>query len=95
MTMRFTLPPGGDCPPATAARRIWLSVEMFEAKLPELLERGFPPADPTTGNFDLDAIDAWRRGRHPRLFREQLTPQATARDARDVVRARLAGIRDG
>lgn len=94
-TMRFRLPPGGDCPPEAAARRIWLTLTEFNKQLPDLLQRGFPPADPTTGNYDLDAIDTWRRARHPQLFRQNLTPVSTARDARDVVRARLAGIRDG
>lgn len=95
MSMRFKLPSGGDCPPAAAARRIWLSVQEFEAKLPELLARGFPRADPTTGNYDLDAIDAWRRSRYPQLFRDQLTPLSPARNAADVVRARLGERRDG
>jgi hypothetical protein len=93
--MRFKLPPGGDCPPAAAARRIWLSLQEFEAKLPELLARGFPAADPTTGNYDLEAIDAWRRSRNPQLFGHQLTPASPARNASDVVRARLAGRLDG
>ena len=34
------------------------------AALPGLLARGFPAADATTGNYDLDAIDLWRRQRH-------------------------------
>jgi hypothetical protein len=92
MSMRYKLPPGGDCPPAAAARRIWLSLEEFKAQLPTLLARGFPQADPTTGNYDIDAIDAWRRSRYPHLFREQLTPVSTARNARDVVRARLTRV---
>jgi hypothetical protein len=95
VSMRFKLPPGGDCPPIAAARRIWLTLEEFEAKLPDLRLRGFPSPDPTTGNYDLDAIDAWRKSRYPHLFRDQLTPQSTARNAADVVRARLAGHRDG
>jgi hypothetical protein len=95
MSRRFKLPPGGDCPPAAAARRIWLSPEEFKEALPDLLVRGFPRADPTTGNYDIDAIDAWRRSRYPHLFRENLTLPATARDAREVVRARLRGERDG
>lgn len=95
MSMRYKLPPGGDCPPEAAARRLWLTLEKFRERLPELLERGFPPADPVTGNFDMDAIDAWRRGRYPQLFRENLTPPATARNAGDVLRMRLAGRRDG
>jgi len=93
--MRYRLPRGGDCPPEAAARRLWLTLEKFRAQLPELLERGFPPADPTTGNFDMDAIDAWRGGRYPHLYRHNLTPPATARDASEVLRMRLAGRRDG
>jgi len=95
MSMRFKLPPGGDCPPTAAARRIFLTPEEFREQLPQLLVRGFPRADPTTGNYDLDAIDAWRRSRYPHLFRENLTPPTAARDARHVVRARLRGEKDG
>src|SRR5690348_7189534 len=94
MSMRYKLAPGtGDCPPIAAARALWLTLEDFNAKLPELLARGFPPADPTTGNFDMDAINAWRRSRNPQIYGAQLTPPATARDAKDVVRQRLEGIR--
>lgn len=61
MTMRFKLPPGGDVPPAVAARRLGLSLEQFQDALPDLQRRTppFPSPDPTTGNFDLDAIDRW------------------------------------
>jgi hypothetical protein len=93
--MRFKLPPGGDCPPIAAARRLWMTLEEFKSKLPELQTRGFPPPDPTTGNFDLDAIDAWRKARYPQLFGTCLTPAPAARNASDVVRSRLAGVRSG
>jgi hypothetical protein len=94
--MRFKLPPGGDVPPAVAARRIGLAVESFNEALPALMKRGFPAADPTTGNYDLDAIDAWRRRRFPHLYPgDGLTPPATARNARDVVAARVAGMKVG
>ena len=53
-----------DIPPAKAARRLHLSIDEFRAKLPELLKRGFPPADPTTGMFFLPAIDKWMERRH-------------------------------
>jgi hypothetical protein len=36
-----------------------LSLDEFRAKLPELLKRGFPPPDPTTGNYYLPEIDRW------------------------------------
>src|SRR5215469_1312724 len=49
-----------------------LSLDAFRDALPELVARGFPQADETTGNFDLDAIDAWRRNRNPHLFHDHL-----------------------
>lgn len=81
-------------PPIVAARRLGLSLEQFKDALPDLQARhpAFPSADPTTGNFDLDAIDEWRRNRHPQLF---LTAPQPARDARDVVRQRLGGKSGG
>jgi hypothetical protein len=57
------------CPRKRLRDRLHLTQAEFEAKLPELLARGFPAADPTTGMFDLEAIDVWRRSRFPRLFR--------------------------
>jgi hypothetical protein len=61
--IRFRVDPG-DIPADKAARRLHLTPERFAELLPTLLERGFPAADPTTGMFDLDAIDLWRKGRH-------------------------------
>jgi len=61
--IRFPVEPR-DVPAQKAARRLHLTEDQFELKLPDLLARGFPPADPTTGMFDLDAIDAWRAARH-------------------------------
>lgn len=85
--MRFRVEPR-DIPPPLAARRLGKSHTDFEAILPNLIARGFPTPDPDTGNFDLDAIDAWRRSRHPHLF---LTEAPRARDARVAVPARLGG----
>lgn len=96
MSMRFHLPPGGDVPPVAAARRLAMTLEAFEAALPALRARGFPSPDPDTGNFDLDAIDVWRRARHPQLFpSDRLLLGPTARDARDVVRDRLRKVTGG
>jgi hypothetical protein len=95
MTLRFKLPPGGDVPPVVAARRVGLALDEFREALPQLIARGFPPADTTTGNFDIDAIDEWRRRRFPHLYEGRLTPPATARDAKDVVRERVARLRSG
>lgn len=93
MTIRFKLPPGGDVPATVAARRMGLALENFRATLPGLLARGFPPPDPTTGNFDLDAIDVWRRARYPHL--STLTPPSPLRDASAVVLERVARMRSG
>jgi hypothetical protein len=90
--LRFKLPPGGDVPPAVAARRLGISLTDFEAKLAELQQRGFPSADPTTGNYDFDAIEEWRKVRHPQLF---LTNPQTARNARGVVKERLRRMHGG
>lgn len=99
MPMRFHLPPGGDVPPIVAARRLGLSLEAFQAALHKpvdgLLARCFPGPDPTTGNYDLDAIEAWRKSRYPQQFPQTLTLVSRARDAKDVVHERLARARGG
>ena len=96
MAMRFKLPPGGDIPPVTAARRMGLSLDAFREALPELVSRGFPQADETTGNFDLDAIDAWRRARHPHHFSDRLDlcedplrTSVTSTDASEAIRQKI------
>lgn len=76
--LRFSVDPR-DVPAEKAARRLHLTLAEFEKVLPALYGRGFPRPDPTTGMYDLDAIDEWRRRRHPHLF---LTQPERARDAR-------------
>ena len=75
----------GDITPAEAADLMGLSLGAFNVCLPSLLDRGFPPADPTTGNYALDAITVWRQARFKRLFpaAPQLTMVAKPRDARE------------
>jgi len=95
--MRFRVEPR-DVPPTAAARRLGLTLAEFEYRLPRLLSRGFPPVDPDTGNFDLEAIDRWRHRRHPHLFPDEaavLTAPPVARDASDVVKKRIAELRNG
>ena len=89
--MRISVEPR-DVPATQAARRLGKSLTDFEALLPRLIGRGFPEPDPDTGNFDLDAIDAWRRTRHPHLF---LTEARRARDARSSSQHALTGQRLG
>jgi hypothetical protein len=88
--MRFRVEPR-DVPPEVAARRLGKTFAEFDAALPDLVARGFPQADPTTGNFDLAAIDRWCDARYPHLFGGGAAMQA--RDARDAVRDRLARLR--
>lgn len=103
MTQRYHLPPGGDVPPMVAARRMGLTLEELKYFLDHappggesLLKRGFPGPDPTTGNYCVEAMDAWRtRARYPQLFGEPLTLVSRARDARDVVRDRVTRMSRG
>jgi hypothetical protein len=88
--MRFRVEPR-DVPPHLAARRLGKTLAQFEALLPKLIARGFPKPDPDTGNFDLDAIDTWRRARYPHLFGGGSLMQAL--DASTVVRERIAAMR--
>lgn len=65
--IRFRVDPG-DVPAIKAARRLHLTSAEFADLLLRLLLRGFPPADPDTGMFGLDAIDVWRKLRNPKLW---------------------------
>ena len=78
-----------DVPAIGAARRLGLSLDQFNTCKFGLFDRGFPKPDPTTGNYDLDAIDQWRKLRHPQLFAVSapLTPANRPRDAREKFRA--------
>jgi hypothetical protein len=87
MPARLKIDPG-DVPPDAAARHMGCTPAEFREILPELLARGFPAADPTTGNFALDAIDVWRRRRFPHLF--PLTPADAPKQDRETVRERIA-----
>nr|WP_244601436.1 hypothetical protein [Rhodoplanes serenus]VCU06556.1 hypothetical protein RHODPL_RHODPL_00004 [Rhodoplanes serenus] len=78
-----------DIPPEKAARRLHLTPDRFRELLPALRRRGFPAADPTTGNYDLKAIDAWM-DRRSRL--DDLTsPEGLVND-RASIRERIARL---
>jgi hypothetical protein len=63
--IRYTVIPR-DIPAKKAARRLHLTEKQFWDCFEELLRRGFPDADPTTGMFDLHAIECWMDNRHER-----------------------------
>lgn len=77
-----------DVPPHAAARVLGLTLEAFHDKLPELIARRFPSPDPTTGNFDLDAIARWQNSRNSHLFHEIHgdIPSPSTRDRLRMVR---------
>jgi hypothetical protein len=83
----------GDVPVSAAAQRMGMTVDAFTVHLPNLIARGFPKADPDTGNYDLDAIDAWRKLRHPHLFNSP--GSMGARDASTVAQDRIAAASRG
>ena len=89
-SIRFSVSPR-DVPPFKAARRLHLTLNQFDLVLPELLERGFPKADPTTGHYDLTAIDHWMDERSGL----GLTANALPRDAADEFATRLGRLRNG
>jgi hypothetical protein len=78
-----------DVPISQAARKLHLTVAEFRAKLPELYKRQFPRPDPTTGMFDLVAIDAWQDARNPQVFSGAGNGPL---DARTVAEERLARL---
>ena len=65
--IRFRVEPR-DVPVVKAARRLHLTLAQFEAKKEDLFARQFPRPDPTTGMYDLVAIDAWQNARNPQLL---------------------------
>ena len=85
-----------DVPAEKAARRLHLTLSEFNAELPALLDRGFPGPDPTTGMFDLEAIDLWRHARHAHLFAlPALTTTPRLRDSREVIDERIKKLAGG
>lgn len=82
-----------DLPTTEAARRLGIDLEEFNAKLPNLLGRGFPPADPDTGLYDMVAVERWCDARHPHLFGGEAAMQA--RDASTIAKDRIAKMRSG
>src|SRR5262249_7740121 len=80
-----------DVPPVKAARRLGLTLNAFAQVQDELFARGFPRPDPTTGNYDLDVIDAWMDARHALpAGQSDLTATAQLRNAQELFRERRA-----
>lgn len=67
--IRFRVDPA-YAPADKIARRLCLSEAQFEACRPQLFARGFPMPDETTGMYDLEAVDRWRKRQRPDLYPE-------------------------
>jgi hypothetical protein len=87
---RFKVEPR-DVPPAVAARLLGLTEERFLSCLPDLMARGFPAPDDTTGNYDLKAVNAWQ----DRRSGFGVAAAQAAKDAQTVVASRLGGLGRG
>lgn len=86
MRQSFCFEPG-DIDLIHAAKRMGLSPKAFALALPELRKRGFPSPDATSGKFDFQAIERWRRDRH----RASAAP-FDADDAETVLQSRLGSF---
>ena len=90
-TPRFRIVPR-DVPASAVARLLGLSEARFIDCEADLLARGFPGPDATTGNYDLRAVEAWQ-DRRSGLAAALATNMA--KDASAVVADRLAAMRNG
>lgn len=84
-----------DVPPEKAARRMGLTLAAFELNQEALYARGFPHPDPTTGMYDLVAIDAWMDARSNLTHTPDLTDAKPARNAQEVFGDRARRILHG
>src|SRR5687768_1217557 len=89
-TLRFPVEPR-DVPPIKIARRLGITLAQFEECKDRLFARLFPRPDPTTGNYDLRAVDAWMDARSG-LDATDLTAQSKPRNAQEVFGERRASL---
>ncbi len=76
--IRFKVEPA-YAPPEKIARRLCLTEAQFRDCSRRLYARGFPLPDETTGMYDLEAVDRWRKRQRPDLYPE-LTPSPVTAD---------------
>jgi hypothetical protein len=82
-----------DVPPEKAARRLHLTLAEFNAMKEELSDRGFPRPDPTTGMYDLVAVERWMDARSGIAPAGGLTGSMPLRNAEEVAHERLRRLR--
>jgi hypothetical protein len=93
-SVRYPVAPR-DVPVHKAARRLHLTEAEFDGKKEALFARGFPRPDPTTGMYDLRAIDAWMDARHTPNPDVALTGGRLRSNGREVRGERLRRLRHG
>jgi len=67
--VRFRLDPV-YAPPEKIARLMSLTPAQFANCCPRLYARGFPVPDETTGMYDIEAVQRWRKRQRPDLYPE-------------------------
>lgn len=67
--VRFRLDPA-YASPEKIARLLCLTPAQFSTCCPKLYARGFPVPDETTGMFDIEAVERWRKRQRPDLYPE-------------------------
>lgn len=68
-SIRFRVDPA-YIPAEKVTRRLHLTPARFHECKRRLFARGFPLPDETTGMYDLEAIDRWRKLQRPSLYPE-------------------------
>jgi hypothetical protein len=91
-SLRYRIEPR-DVPLAKAARKLGLTVTQFNGVKDELFARGFPRPDPTTGHYDLKAIEAWQDARSGLSI--PMTDGPSLRDPGDGFEERAARLLNG
>lgn len=92
-----------DYPARIVAAVLGISLDEFSDRLPRFLARGFPPADPDTGNYDVESVHRWMALRHrhlwPDLFASASPSHRSGADMiaepNPVVADRIQAIRSG
>lgn len=79
--IRFRVDPA-YAPADKVARRLCLTLDQFTACQRRLFARGFPIPDETTGMYDMEAVDRWRKRQRPDLYPELTASTAPAEVAR-------------
>lgn len=83
-SVRFRVDPA-YVPADKAARRMGLTLQQIQDCARQLYARGFPLPDETTGMYDLEAVDRWRKRQRPDLY-----PEVTGSDpAPEIARPKV------